>query len=122
MLKPFFTKVSVLFMFALLPCALLANTEIIDKNVVHEVGNSVIKNFKKKGVKGFTVPKVKLRSFVLPIEPNRKKNIEIVPLKLVIDDVIVFRTETSSATELMAYNDTVASSSTNRTPRPFMPG
>lgn len=118
MLKSFFTKVTVLFVFALLPYSLLASTEIIDKNAQQEVGKAVIKNFKKKGVKEFAVPKVKLKAFVLPVNPNQEKTIEVGPLKLVIDDVIVFRTETSSAAELMAYNDTVA----NPTPRPFMPG
>ena len=122
MLKSFFTKVSVLFIFTFLPFALLANTEIIDKRVKYEVVNSVIKDFKKENVKGFTIAEIKLKSFDLSSNVNPKKSIKIIPLKLVIDDVIVFRTETSSATELMAYHNVGSAVQSNNNTRFFTPG
>lgn len=122
MLKSFFTKVSIVFIFAFLPFSLLANVEIIEKNVQLEIVKSVLKKFQKENNSVFAPPSLKLKLFVLPPNVNPKKSIKTIPLKLVIDDVIVFRTEKSSALELVAYSGTTNEGKLTRTNRFYVPG
>lgn len=109
--------------FALLPFAILANTEIGYKNGQIGKNQSVIKDRQKQGIEAFKAVEIAIKPFVIPPKTASKPTIKGLPIKLVIDDVIVFRTETSAADNLVAYSSSpIENRFANKNARFYTPG
>ncbi|MEM1123211.1 MAG: hypothetical protein AAGJ18_22410 [Bacteroidota bacterium] len=125
MLKPIkyaLQKVQLLLILALLPSTVFANTEIIQEN--GQIGNrqSVIKDRQSNKIETFEAQEIQIRPFAVPKKLKGKSTIEGLPVKLVIDDVIVFRAEPNAMDNLVACSSPTADRFSSKKTRFYTPG